>query len=473
MRSTTMGISSMESNEQQRNWSDEQWRRKASDSLSNYDPTRASLNFEVTKGGVVQPIDKARSIGQKMEDILHARGIKDPNKRESVRRRQRTLAQFIFGGNRERMHELAFGSQKVDLSKNADNSSIVRSKDIENWAVDVYNFVARRYGEDNIVSFYVHLDEMNPHVHCTLLPIGERNRISWVDVFGKNRYEESQSMRKLHDDLVDEVNSKWGLTRGSNKEETKARHRSTEEYRWNLINEVMVLEQTREGLLGQIKTAERKLKSLTTMMGNLQTRKEAVQAEIDLIAEQFGQESTDRADLVLQLRELRKEMQGIDAKIELRQQMLEQTTRLLETARSRLAELNREHTRLQGKVGDDYDAQATQHERNMLSAYVQAVDSSLQPVLPTLSPQQQQVLERSGFYDLTDKPSDVMNCALLLGIQFIHEATNYAESCGGGGGSMTGWGRDKDDDDDRWWLKCVTKAAHMVKPAGRKMRRNR
>ena len=52
MRSTTSGISQMESNDQQRNWSDEQWKNKAKDSLANYDPTRASLNFEVTKGGV-------------------------------------------------------------------------------------------------------------------------------------------------------------------------------------------------------------------------------------------------------------------------------------------------------------------------------------------------------------------------------------------------------------------------------------
>ena len=33
MRSTTSGISQMESNEQQRNWSDEQWKNKAKDKL--------------------------------------------------------------------------------------------------------------------------------------------------------------------------------------------------------------------------------------------------------------------------------------------------------------------------------------------------------------------------------------------------------------------------------------------------------
>ena len=99
MRSTTSGISQMESNEQQRNWSDEQWKNKAKDSLANYDPTRASLNFEVTKGGVVQPIDKSKSIAQKMAENLAARGIKDPNANPKAVMQRRTLAQFVFGGN--------------------------------------------------------------------------------------------------------------------------------------------------------------------------------------------------------------------------------------------------------------------------------------------------------------------------------------------------------------------------------------
>ena len=55
MRSNTDGISNAESNEQQRKWTNNLWDKKAKDSLANYDPSRAHLNFEVTKGGKVQP----------------------------------------------------------------------------------------------------------------------------------------------------------------------------------------------------------------------------------------------------------------------------------------------------------------------------------------------------------------------------------------------------------------------------------
>lgn len=86
--------------------------------------------FEVKKGGTIQPIDTSKSIVQKMAESLASRGIKDPSDRPNVSRRQKTLAQFVFGGSRERMLNLDFGSQEVSLEKGADNSHLCRTKDI-------------------------------------------------------------------------------------------------------------------------------------------------------------------------------------------------------------------------------------------------------------------------------------------------------------------------------------------------------
>lgn len=133
LRSNAEGITTLESNEQQRNWTQEHALKKVKDPLANYDQTRFHLNFEVVKGGIVQPIDTSKTIAQKLAENLAARGIKDPNARPNVKRKRRTLAQFIFSGNRERMLELAFGNQVVDLSKGADNSHLTRQKDIEEW----------------------------------------------------------------------------------------------------------------------------------------------------------------------------------------------------------------------------------------------------------------------------------------------------------------------------------------------------
>ena len=475
MRSNTDGISTPESNEQQRKWSDNLWDKKAQDSLANYDPSRAHLNFEVTRGGKVQPIDTSKSIQQKMEDILLARGIKNPNARKNVRRKQRILAQMIFGGSRNRMLEIAFGDQKLDFTKGADNSHLTRSKDIEKWAVDVYNFVAKRFGEQNIVSFYVHLDETNPHCHCTVIPVDEeKKRISWKHVFGQTPAEESSTFTSLHNELFKEVGSHWGMERGSNMAETGAKHRSTEEYKRDLVREVQSLENTKEGLEKQIHRMEIKLKSISTMITNLQERKEKINEEIELIARQFGEDGQDNEQLVNRMAELRKELLSIDQKLAQRQQMLNDTNNDIAKAKEKLEKVIIRHQQAQENYGDDIDREAEYLKANMNITYNKMLMKTIEPLQPTLSDRQREILQDSGFVELTENSQDVINCALLLALRYVQAATEYAESHGGGGsGNLSGWGRNKDDDDERWWMKCIAQSAAMMKPSARKIKRGR
>ena len=474
MRSTTSGVSSQESDEQQRNWTKQHWEKKAKDSLSNYDPTRAKLNFEVVKGGIIQPIDTSKTIAEKMAENLAARGIKDPNARPNAVMKRRTVAQFIFGGNRERMHELAFGNQTVDLTKGADNSSIVRCKDIEEWAKDVYSFMAKRFGEDNIISFYVHLDEKNPHCHCTLVPVAPvKNRISWKSVFGDGREAESANMTKLHSELQEAVSEKWGLERGSNMEETRARHRSTEEYKRELVSEVCNLQSTREDLLKQIHRAEIKLKGISTMIANLQARKDDIQTQIDQIAQQLGQSGADNDELANKIALLRKEMEGIDEKLAVRYKMLDDANDTINEAKARLAEMREEHREMLKSLGEDNDLKAMAIQKNILWTYNKMLTNSIEPLIPSLSDRQQEILDESGYNDLTTNTDNVINCAMLLVLGYIREATTYAQSCGGGSSPGTGWGRDKDEDDEHWWRRCIAQSAAMMRPATHKRKRGR
>ena len=488
MRSSKERISGAESNEQQRNWNKELWSNKANDPLKNYDPTRAHLNFEVTRGGKVQAIDTSMSIDEKMNLILKERGIKNPNDREDLKRKNRILAQFILGGNRERMRELAFGSQDVEYGKNADNSQLIRKEDIEKWAVDAYNFVAKEFGEKNIVSFYVHLDETTPHAHCTVLPIDEtKNKISWKNRFGDGKAEESESMRQRHNRFYEEVGKRWGLDRGSDKKATGAKHRSTSEYERDLINHVVELEDTVEGLKKQIATEERKRKSFTTMIDNLQKHKEEIEAKLGELGKLLGVENQDPEELMKKINKLRKEMETVNSKLDERKQMLENTIALLTTAKEKLDqmkseetdtsvkidELKKQHAHLLATVNDNVRIEAERVIANINGTFNKMLSEAFEPVLDTLDRDQRDVLHESGFYDLADKANDVIGTALLLAINFVNEATTYAESHGGGGGGgMSGWGRKKDDDDDKWWRRCIRQAAAMMKPGrGRSRRR--
>lgn len=464
IRPNSDGISQAESNEQQRNWSEDFLRKKSND------PTRTHLNFEVARSGIVQPIDKSKSIMQKMADNLAARGIKDPNARENVRRRQNTLAQFIFGGSRERMNELAFGNQTLSLDKGADNSHLTRNNDIEEWAKDVYAFVAHRFGEENIVSFYVHLDETNVHAHCTLIPLDqEKNRISWRSIFGQNRHEMGQLFSQLHDEFSKEVGMKWGLERGDSIRETGARHRSTYEYKRELVNDVNQLESRKIDLAADIRQEERKLKSLTTKIANLRERRASIQREIDEIARSLGEEGTDNIFLTARIKSLRQEMEDIDSKIAERSKMLEETSASLKNIREELFDMKREHQRALEREGDDIDREATHVRMGINSTYNMMLATTMQEIITTLNDKQRDILREKGYYDLTENVQNIANCAMLLAINYVKQATDYAESCGGGGVfNLSGWGKKKDEDDVQWWVRCIATAAAMVKPRGKK-----
>ena len=280
-------------------------------------------------------------------------------------------------------------------------------------------------------------------------------------------------MTKLHSELQEAVSEKWGLERGSNMEETRARHRSTEEYKRELVSEVCNLQSTREDLLKQIHRAEIKLKGISTMIANLQARKDDIQTQIDQIAQQLGQSGADNDELANKIALLRKEMEGIDEKLAARYKMLDDANDTINEAKARLAEMREEHREMLKSLGEDNDLKATAIQKNILWTYNKMLTNSIEPLIPSLSDRQQEILDESGYNDLTTNTDNVINCAMLLVLGYIREATTYAQSCGGGSSPGTGWGRDKDEDDEHWWRRCIAQSAAMMRPAMHKRKRGR
>lgn len=139
----------------------------------------------------------------------------------------------------------------------------------------------------------------------------------------------------------------------------------------------------------------------------------------------------------------------------------------------RLYETEYEHSRKQEVLGEDRDLHSVQLQRNMLASFNSMLVSSLEPLAQTFTDRQQEILNESGYSDLMRNSSQIINCAMLLSLGYIGEATTYAESCGGGGSPGSGWGRDKDEDDDHWWRRCIAVSAAMMRPAKYRIRRSR
>ncbi len=475
--SPSAGITTNQSNEHQRRWSEKNWERAARN--GNYDITRAHLNFEIAKGGIVQPIDTSKSIPNRMRETLRARGIADPNeemKRKGKQPNRRTVVNIIFGGSRDRMHELAFGNQTVNLEHGADNSHINRCKDIEDWAKDIYRFACDKWGEDNIVGFYVHLDEKNPHIHCTLLPITQQNKFSYKELFAgsdKNAFRERTI--QLHNELA-VVNEKWGLGRGFSKTVTGARHRSTEEYRAELHKECNDLEteiaekhETLRKLYADIRKAEKRCKGLTTMISNLEARETDLTSEIAQLEADIESGAGDAADL-------RRRIAGLEDQLRITSSSLADKRHKLKTADRQLAQLQEELEAVNEKRANaqsDYLKFTDKNQEQMRMRLTDAVFGrsvvDMRSLLAAMTPEQKAGFDGEFLMAIAEKPNEILKCAMYLFAGYLDGATQFAQSCGGGGTSSDlPWGRNPDEDDRRFAYRCMMQAHKMLKPPATK-----
>jgi len=324
-----------------------------------YDPTRVNLNFEVGKGGVIKPVNKNYSIVQRFKDNLRNRGIEDPNeikRKKGMEPNRNTVANIILGGSREQMHKLAFGNQQVDISKGADNRHIVRQPEIEKWAQDMYNFIAKRFGEENIIAFIVHLDEKNPHIHCTLVPVNEKNKISYHSVFGQSKEQARKIFLELHDE-VGKVNEKWNLERGTDINTTGARHRTSEEY-WQWLKErCEEMEGEKAGkeaeldfLDKELRRTDIKVKGLSKMLENMSKRRNDILEEIQQLEEDANKGRDTNDDIRQQIQQLNHELEETEKKIKDKKEKLQTANEELEKLADKRAEYERANDDLKRSI---------------------------------------------------------------------------------------------------------------------------
>lgn len=463
------GMTEAQSNEHKRNWTQNGWHSALS--KGNYDPSREKLNFELIKGGKIVPINKGETIPERIEKILQERGIKDPNK-GLAEPKFRTVVNFIFGGSRERMHEIAFGEQKVNLDKGSNNSHIVRSKEIEDWAKDVYDFVSNKYGEENIAAFVVHLDEMNPHVHCTLLPIRD-SKFAYKKIFaGKDKYEFSERMKQLHSDFA-KVNEKWGMTRGTSISETGARHRTTEEYRrhlsqqcTNLEEEIEQYKKTLADLSIEIKIAERRVKGLNSMIHNLEKEKTDKQAMLKLLNQELISHNGDAMELKEEINRLEREMSNIEDKLDDKYSKLNIAEEQLAALKKDMKDICESKDRLQmeaRKISVDVQSKVDNLLRDVM---LEGVIKEHQQRVCNMSESEKAVFDNSFINSVVEQGSEVLHCATMLFLGLLDDATTFAETHGGGGNtSNLKWGRDENEDNRAWAHRCMMMAKQMMKPS--------
>lgn len=467
------GMTVGQSDEHQRNWTAKGWDWAVSH--GNYDPARETLNFEVSRDGKIVPVDKSKTIPKKMAEILAGRGIKDPNE-GLAEPKFRTVVNIIFGGNRGRMHELAFGSQKVDVSPGVQNPGLKRMPEIEQWALDMYRFSCNKWGKENIISFIVHLDEMNPHIHATVLPIDKaKQRISFNSVFGGNIYAFKEYITSLHDELAI-VNRKWGLERGTNILETGARHRSTEEYRRELSRDCTSLEEAIRDSAGvlfklqkDIRFAEKRVKGLSTMIANLNSKKESLTEEIQRLKTEVENGRGNTEELASRISHLDLELQKVLASLSDKQEKLAVADNKLAELRQLEEDSKRQTEDYRNEIKQATHSMEKQIRFRISDALLSDLCSDFISAYSDLPPESQKMFEDTMIKDMAERGEDIIRCAVFLYANYVDFATTFAEGHGGGGGDTDlPWGRKEDEDDLAWARRCFLQAHKMMRPSGGK-----
>ena len=160
------------------------------------DPTRTRDNYSIIK--------RQRSYTQFINDKIAALNLPTKVRKDAV-----LMCSFVVGSDRAFFKNLSAREQ-------------------QHFFMDCVRFFAERYGEDNIISAVVHMDETTPHLHLNLIPIADE-RLSAKTLFGR------KELQRLQTDFHAVVGKKWNLQRG--KEGSQAKHLSTAEFKAKKIIE--------------------------------------------------------------------------------------------------------------------------------------------------------------------------------------------------------------------------------------------
>lgn len=138
-----------------------------------------------------------------------------------------------------------------------------------------YKEIADEFGEENIVSAVVHLDEKTPHMHLNFVPLTKDNRLSAKELLTP------KTLTALQDRMHRKVFAEYGLKRGEKKDEIK--HISTLNYKvLTLEREIQDKESqlarlTNEQLFKMQKHIDELTYRLKEMMDVIQSDKELMQ----------------------------------------------------------------------------------------------------------------------------------------------------------------------------------------------------
>lgn len=211
----------------------------------------------------------------------------------------------IFVAKRKDLNTLA--SWCVTLPKD------VPEEEEKEFFQKVYEFSAKRYGEENVVSAFVHKDEKTPHLHFKFIPVvadekkeqGAKVCFDKLITRGEMRNYQKELQKYLEKELGHKVSILNGATGGGNKtvQQMKAEDiaqsvSKAEKEHLRLVNDINIAKDTLDRLNGEIKSLEDIKESLgkKNWRGKISLSEEEV-LSIKYYIDKFGSIENAQAEL--------------------------------------------------------------------------------------------------------------------------------------------------------------------------------
>lgn len=229
------------------------------------DKTRTSGNYHIVK--------RQRSYTQFINDKIEALDLPTKVRKDAV-----LMCSFVVGSDRKFFGGLSPSEQRQ-------------------FFAECTRFFAERYGEENIISAVVHLDETTPHLHLNLIPIAD-GRLCAKTLFDR------KELQNLQTDFHSVVGKKWNLQRG--KEGSTTKHLDTAAYKLKKISEETAAAEERKTIAEQGAViaeqrqvhAERKTQQIEDRQKRLQQDTAPLQAAADVLQEYSdGKRKLNKRDL--------------------------------------------------------------------------------------------------------------------------------------------------------------------------------
>lgn len=125
---------------------------------------------------------------------------------------------------------------------------------------NTYDFLAKRYGEKNVISAYVHKDEVTPHLHFAFMPITADKRRGGEKVCANDVITRAD-LRSFHGDLQQHLETTLGVSVNILNEATKDGNKSIAELRRQSAAEQVA--EAKEQAIGMLGAAKNKAAAIT------------------------------------------------------------------------------------------------------------------------------------------------------------------------------------------------------------------